>query len=393
MIYLDNSATTRVNDEVAQLVASCMVEDYGNPSSMHHMGVVAQGRVRDAAEQIAGTLRCKRSEVLFTSGGTESDTQAIRGVAHTYSRKGRHLITTAIEHPAVLRTMQALEREGYEVTYLPVDGDGIVDPETFREALRDDTILASVMAVNNEIGAIEPLSELSAALHDRCPEALFHTDAVQGYGKLPLQPRRLGVDLMSVSGHKLHGPKGVGFLYVRDGIRLEPVFYGGGQQGGLRSGTENVPGIAGMGLASDLAYRELTEDMERLYGLRADFIRRVTASIPDVRINGPAQGGTDEPLSERRVAPHIISLSVEGVRAEVLLHALEEKGIYVSAGSACASNAPHVSDTLLAIGLPEELLSSTIRISMSTYTTVEELTETAQALEELVPMLRRFTRR
>lgn len=391
MIYLDNSATTRCSEEVTALVCDCMRTDFGNPSSMHHMGVVAEGLVRTAAEQIARTLGCKRQEILFTSGGTESDNLAIKGAAHACARRGRHLITTKIEHPAVLRTMQSLEAEGFEVTYLPVDSEGLVQPEALAAALRKDTILVSVMTVNNEIGTVEPIAELAALTHERCPEALFHTDAVQGYSKIPLQPKKQGIDLLAVSGHKLRGPKGIGFLYIRDGVRLIPEIDGGGQQNGLRSGTHNVPGIAGMGLAAEMACRDLTEDAARLYALRQHFVKQISETLTDIRINGPAYlGETNRP---ERVAPHIVSLSVPGVRAEVLLHALEDKEIYVSAGSACASNAPHVSGTLSAIGLPEALLESTIRISLSVTTTREELDAAAAALAQIVPMLRRFTRR
>lgn len=382
-IYLDNSATTRVFPEVAELMNTIYLEEYGNPSSMHHKGVEAENRIRTAKKILADILKCTPQNIFFTSCGTESDNISLIGVARANQRNGRHLITTAIEHPAILETMKYLESEGYEVTILPVDRNGQVSPEAVAEAVRDDTILVSVMHTNNEIGALEPVAEIGRRIKEKNPKTLFHVDAVQGFGKAVIHPKKMNIDLLSASGHKIHAPKGIGLLYIGDHVKISPIMYGGGQQKGLRSGTENVAGIAGMALAAQMLYQDLDGELNRLYAMKEQFIRDVTA-IPGVYVNG---------LTGRDSAPHVISLSVDGVRAEVLLHALEEKGIYVSAGSACASNHPHISDTLLAIGTKEEYLDSTLRFSLSVLNTPEELKEAAAALAELLPFLRRYTRR
>ena len=381
-IYLDNSATTRVFPQVAELMNTTFLQEYGNPSSLHHKGMEAERRLRQAREILAGLLKVKEKNLIFTSCGTESDNLALIGTARANARRGRHLITTKIEHPAVLETMKHLETEGFAVTYLPVDENGLVLPSAVAEAVRGDTILVSVMHTNNEIGALEPVAEIGAAIKARNPQTLFHVDAVQGFGKARIYPKRMNIDLLSASGHKVHGPKGVGFLYVADGVKIRSILYGGGQQGGLRSGTDNVPGAAGMALAAQLLYDRLGEEQARLRAMKNTFVRRVSA-IPGVHING--KSGEDS-------AAHIISLSAEGVRAEVLLHALEDRGVYVSSGSACASNRPHVSETLQAIGTPPRLLDSTIRISTSVMNTQDELDAAAAALEELLPMLRLYVR-
>ncbi len=381
-IYLDNSATTRVFPEVAERMNRIFLEEYGNPSSMHHKGVEAERELREARETLARILKVKEKNLLFTSCGTESDNLAIIGAARAASRRGKHLITTPIEHPAVLETMKYLESEGFEITYLPVDQDGLVSPETVAQAVREDTILVSVMHTNNEIGALEPIAEIGEAIKAKNPQTLFHVDAVQGFGKARIYPKRMHIDLLAASGHKIHGPKGVGLLYVGDNIRIRNIIYGGGQQGGMRSGTENVPGIAGMALAAKLLYENFDEEQQKLRSMKDAFVQRVTA-IEGVHVNG--RTGEDS-------AAHIISLSVEGVRAEVLLHALEDKGIYVSSGSACASNRPHISETLQAIGTPQAYLDSTIRLSTSVMNTMEDMDTAAKALEELLPMLRKYTR-
>lgn len=381
-IYLDNSATTRVFPEVAELMNRIFREEYGNPSSMHHKGVEAEKELREARETLAQILKVKEKNLLFTSCGTESDNLAIIGAARAASRRGKHLITIPIEHPAVLETMKYLESEGFEITYLPVDQDGLVSPEAVAQAVREDTILVSIMHTNNEIGALEPIAQIGEAIKNKNPQTLFHVDAVQGFGKARIYPKRMHIDLLAASGHKIHGPKGVGLLYVGDNVRIRNIIYGGGQQGGMRSGTENVPGIAGMALAAKLLYEHFDEEQQRLRSMKDAFIQRVSA-IEGVHING--RTGEDS-------AAHIISLSVEGVRAEVLLHALEDKGIYVSSGSACASNRPHISETLQAIGTPQVYLDSTIRLSTSVMNTMEDMEAAAQALEELLPMLRKYTR-
>ena len=381
-VYLDNSATTACFPEVAQRMHDISVEQYGNPSSMHHKGVEAERIVSQARKTLAGILKVPDKTLLFTSCGTESDNLAIIGGALAAKRRGKHLITTRIEHPAVLESMHHLEEEGFEVTYLPVDRHGVVSPESVEEAIRDDTILVSVMHTNNEIGSVQPVAEIGERIKQRNREILFHVDAVQGFGKAEILPKKMKIDLLSVSAHKIHGPKGMGLLYCGEKVRLRNLIYGGGQQGGLRSGTENVPGIAGMALAAQMLYSDLQGDREKLFSLRERLIDGI-GDLPDVYVNG---------MPGREGAPHILSVTVPGVRAEVLLHALEEKGVYVSSGSACSSNRPHLSETLKAIGIRREDLDSTIRISLSVLNTQDEIDQAVQALQETVPFLRQFRR-
>ena len=381
-VYLDNSATTRCYDDVARLMMKIMCEDYGNPSSMHMKGVQAEQYVRRAREILAKNLKVNEKEILFTSGGTESDNLALMGTAYANMRAGRHLITTKIEHPAVLQTMQYLEDQGFSVTYLPVDENGRIRLRDLERAMTPQTILVSIMHTNNEIGALQPIAEAGELIKRMNPGTVFHVDAVQGFGKFRIFPKRMHIDLLSVSGHKIHGPKGAGFLYINEKIKIRPILFGGGQQKNMRSGTENVPGVAGLARAVEEIYANLDEEVERLYTLKQRFIDGVL-NLENVRING---------LTGRESAPHIVSVSVPGVRSEVLLHALEDRGIYVSAGSACSSNKPMPSATLKAIGVRKELLESTIRFSFSVFTTQEEIDYTIQALYEMVPMLRRYTR-
>ncbi len=383
-VYLDNSATTRTFPDVAELMSKIMCEDYGNPSSMHNKGVQAERYVRYGRETLAKILKVNEKEIYFTSGGTESDNLALIGCAMANYRAGKHLITTKIEHPAILQTMHYLEDQGFEVTYMSVNDKGQISLQELQNAMRKDTILVSIMHTNNEIGAVEPIAEAGRLIKSTNPSTLFHVDAVQGFGKYRIYPKRMGIDLLSVSGHKIHGPKGVGFLYIGEKVKIHNIIYGGGQQKNLRSGTENVPGIAGMAKAAEMLYNHLEEDAERLYSLK-DYFCEGLRKIPDIRINNP---------EGMEGAPHIVSLSVAGVRSEVLLHALEDKGIYVSAGSACSSNKPHTagSATMKAIKLPEEFLDSTLRFSMSVYTTREELDYTLQVMYDIIPMLRKYTR-
>ncbi len=387
-VYLDNSATTRVLPEVAQLMTKVMCEDYGNPSSMHRKGVEAESYIRYAKETLAKLLKVSEKEIIFTSGGTESDNMALIGCAMANMRRGRHLITTRIEHPAILQTMNYLENQGFQVTYLPVDKCGRIRLEDLQRAIRPDTILVSIMHVNNEIGALQPIAEAGALIKRMNPSILFHVDAVQGFGKFRIYPKKMNIDLLSVSSHKIHGPKGVGFLYVGDKVKILPITYGGGQQKNMRSGTENVPGIAGMAKAAELMYANLENDVNKLYELKEYFIKGVTG-MEGIQINGLVPVEPDL----RGTAPHVVSVSVAGVRSEVLLHALEDKGIYISAVSACASNKPQTSETLKAIGLQREYWDSTIRFSFSVLTTREEIDYTLQVLNDMIPMLRKYTRR
>lgn len=386
-VYLDNSATTKVFPQVAELMTKVMCEDYGNPSSMHRKGVEGERYIRYARETLARLLKVSEKEILFTSGGTESDNTAIIGCAMANNRRGRHLVTTKIEHPAVLQTMHYLETQGFRVTYLPVDKSGRVRLEDLQNAITPETILVSMMLVNNEIGSIQPIEEAGALIKRMNPNILFHVDAVQGFGKIKIYPKRMNIDLMSVSSHKIHGPKGVGFLYVGERVKIMPITYGGGQQKNLRSGTENVPGIAGMTMAAEMTYENFEEDVNRLYELKEYFIQGIT-KLEGIQINGLTEDG-----NLRRTAPHVVSVSVAGVRSEVLLHALEDKGIYISAGSACASNKPQTSETLKAVGLQREYWDSTIRFSFSVFTTREEIDYTLQVMYDMIPMLRKYTRR
>lgn len=381
-VYLDNSATTKCFPEVAELVTRIMTEDYGNPSSMHLKGVQSERYIRYAKETLAKILKVEEKQIYFTSGGTESDNTALIGAAKANRRAGNHLITSSIEHPAILQAMQHLQEMGFRVTYLPVDKMGRVRVDDVRRAITADTILVSIMHTNNEIGSLQPIEEIGALIKQMNPHTLFHVDAVQGFGKFKIYPKKMKIDLLSVSAHKIHGPKGVGFLYVGDRVKIQPIIFGGGQQKGFRSGTENVPGIAGMALAAEKMYAHLDYDVEKLYGLKKRFVEGVTR-IEKVYVNGCT--GADS-------APHVVSVSVRGIRSEVLLHALEDKGIYVSAGSACASNKPQTSATLKAIGLEKDLWDSTIRFSFSIFTTEEEIDYTLKALYDMIPMLRKYTR-
>ena len=382
-VYLDNSATTRCFGEVAELMTKIMCEDYGNPSSLHRKGVQAEQYIRYAKETIAKNLKVNEKEIFFTSGGTESDNLALRGCAYANCRAGRHLITTQIEHPAILQTMKQLEEEGFRVTYLPVDEKGCIRPEDLQRAITGETILVSIMHTNNEVGSLQPIEEAGALIKRMNPRILFHVDAVQGYGKFRILPKKMHIDLLSVSGHKIHGPKGIGFLYVDEKVKIKPILFGGGQQNGLRSGTENVPAIAGLAKAIEIVYSNLDREVEELYQIKEAFVEGVK-QIPDVFVNGhPGRDG----------APHVVSVSFQGVRSEVLLHALEDKGVYVSAGSACSAHKPQPSATLQAMGIDKELLGSTIRFSFSAFTTMDEISYTLQCLYDIIPMLRRFTRK
>lgn len=380
--YFDNSATTKVLDSVKDMVVKAMTEDYGNPSAKHIKGMEAENYVKDAAAEIAKTLKVSEKEIVFTSGGSESNNMALIGTAMANKRAGNHLITTSIEHASVYNPLAFLEEQGFEVTYLSVDHEGHISLGELEQAIRPETILVSVMYVNNEIGAVEPVEEIAKIIHKKNPGTLFHVDAIQAYGKFVIRPKRQGIDLLSVSGHKIHGPKGIGFLYIDEKVKIKPLIYGGGQQRGLRSGTENVPGAAGLGVAAKEAYRDHAEKIKKLYELKDYMITRL-AEVDGTHVN--SQMGEAS-------APQIVSVSFEGVKSEVLLHALEDKGIYVSSGSACSSNHPAVSGTLRGIGMKPEYLDATIRISFGIYNTKEEADYCIGVLKELLPVLRRYQR-
>ena len=382
-VYFDNSATTRCYDSVKDIVVKAMTEDFGNPSAMHLKGVEAEKYIKSSAESLARLLKVQEKEILFTSGGTESDNLALIGAAFANKRSGNHIITTSVEHPAVSQPALFLQEQGFEVTYLPVDSRGVVKMDALKAVLREDTILVSVMYVNNEVGAVMPVEEIAALVHEKSPRALFHVDAIQAFGKYRIYPKKMGIDLLSVSGHKIHGPKGVGFLYINEKAKIQPQILGGGQQSGMRSGTDNVPGIAGLGAAAVEIYKNLEENVENMYRLK-EHIAQGLEKIGDIRING---------MDLREGAPQILSISVMGVRSEVLLHSLEERGIYVSAGSACSSHKRKPSATLAAMGMSKDQIESTVRLSFCEENTIEEADYFLQVMGELVPMLRRYSRR
>ena len=381
--YLDNSATTRCLESVKDIVVKTMMEDYGNPSSKHLRGVKAEQYIKESREAIAKTMKVNEKEIFFTSGGTESNNWAIIGAAMANKRAGMHVITTAIEHPAVIQPMQYLAEQGFRISYIPVGRDGKTDLDALEKAICDETILISAMYVNNEVGAVQPLEEISALIKKKKPGILFHVDAIQAYGKYRILPKKMGIDMLSVSAHKIHGPKGVGFLYVNEKVKIKPLILGGGQQKGMRSGTDNVPGIAGLGMAAKEAYTGFEEKVSHLYRLKELFANGVR-EIPDTVINSP-----DGVLG----APQIVSVSFRGIRSEVLLHSLEEKEIYVSSGSACSSNKKlPISTVLKEIGLEKDLLETTVRFSFSHFTTEEEIAYCLEELKKIVPVLRKYSR-
>mgnify|MGYP000659488125 FL=1 len=380
--YFDNSATTRCYPEVAEIVVKTMTEDFGNPSAMHLKGVEAEKYVREAAQTLAKILKVNEKEIIFTSGGTESNNLALFGGADANKRSGNHIITTSVEHAAVGQPAERLEQMGYEVTIVPVDHRGVVQLEALERALRPDTILVSTMYVNNEVGAVMPVEEIAKLVHEKSPKALYHVDAIQAFGKYRIYPKKAGIDMLSVSSHKIHGPKGVGFLYINEKARIQPQILGGGQQAGMRSGTDNVPGIAGLGVAAKMVYTDFDKKIEHMYQLK-ERLAEGFLKLPDVRLNG---------MEIREGAPQILSASFLGVRSEVLLHTLEEKGIYVSAGSACSSHKRKAAGTLSAMGMEAAQRESTLRFSFSEENTFEEVDYALEVIGQVLPMLRRYSR-
>lgn len=393
-VYLDNSATTKATEGVRDIVSKVLYEDYGNPSSMHRMGVKAEQYMKDASTIIAGSLKVEPKEILFTSGGTEANNLALIGTAMANKRRANHIITTRIEHPSVHQTLAHLEENGFEISFAPVDSTGKLIKEKLFELVKENTLMVSMMFVNNEIGAVQDIAQLAAELKSRKKDIILHVDAVQAFGKYRIYPKRMGIDLLSFSGHKIHGPKGIGVLYVNDKIKINPTIFGGGHQRGLRSGTENTPAIAGLGQAVTEIYTDFDAKISRMYHLKQRFLSEVS-KLEGVSVNGLPMECSDQFEMEQleKTAPHIMNVSFSGVRSEVLLHSLEDRGVYVSAGSACSSHHPTPSVTLSAIGLPKDLLDSTLRFSMSELTTEEEIEYTLEQLKELLPLLRRYTRR
>lgn len=382
--YLDNSATTRVAEEVKEIMIKVMCEDFGNPSSLHMKGVEAEQYIKNARLAIAKSMKVNEKEIIFTSGGTESNNFALIGAAMANKRAGNHIITTDIEHASVLATMDFLKEQGFRVSYLPVDDNGHVDIEGLKRELCEETILVSVMYVNNEIGAIQPITEISEIVKNYNHNIVFHVDAIQAYGKYVINPKKNGIDLLSVSGHKINGPKGSGFLYVSEKVKLKPIIYGGGQQKGMRSGTENVPAIAGLGEAVKCCYNDFEAKINKMYDLKDYFIDEIS-KIENVKINSK---------KGKVSAPHIMNVSFIGVRSEVMLHTLEDKGIYVSAGSACSSNKQkNISATLKGIGLKPEESDSAIRFSFCFDTTKEEIDYAINVIKDNISILRKFVRK
>ena len=382
-VYFDNSASTKVSEKAIEIMLKTMRDDYANTSGKHIKGVEAESYVKDAADIIAKTLKVKKGEIIFTSGGTESNNMALIGGAMSRKRYGKHIIISGIEHPAVYRPVEFLTEQGFELSVLPVNGEGQVDLELLKSAIRDDTVLVSVMYVNNEIGAIEPVEEISKIIKAENKDILFHVDAIQAYTKLRINPKSQGIDMLSASGHKFHGPKGVGFLYIDSNVKINPILFGGGHQRGMRSGTLNTTGIAGMGVAAKEAYDNFDERINKISDLKYYLMDELEKTEGAILNTGRGEN----------FAPQVISVSFEDIRAEVLLHALEDRGIYVSSGSACSSNHPGISGTLKAIGVRENLLDATIRISLSELNNKEEADYFIKNLKELLPLLRKFVRK
>lgn len=384
--YLDNAATTKVYKNVADIVEKVLVEDFANPSSLYNKGLDAEKYIRNTKEIIAGNLKVEDKEIIFTSGGTESNNLALIGVAFANKRAGNHIITSNIEHPSVSNVMEFLEEQGFEISYIPVDKYGRILIDELEKEVKAGTILVSIMYVNNEIGSVQDLSLISKIIKEKNPNVLLHTDAIQAFGKYKIYPKREGIDLLSISGHKIHGPKGIGALYVGDKVKIKPLLFGGGQEDGRRSGTENVPGIAGLGQAINDIYENHEEKINSLYQLKQrliDGINKINTNLGDIYVNG-----IEDDI--KKTAPNIVSVSFKGVRSEVLLHALEERNVYVSSGSACSSNRPDVSGTLKAIGINQDLLNATLRFSFSFYTKPEEIDYALKEIEKLIPILRRY---
>ena len=382
-IYADNAATTKISQTAMAAMISAMENTYGNPSSLHRIGMEANGALQSAREQISRCIGCMPREIYFTSGGTESNNLALIGGALANKRSGNHIITTAVEHAAVSQPVAFLQEQGFEVTILPVDAHGVVKLDALEKALRPDTILVSTMMVNNETGAVMPVEKIGAMIQEKCPKALYHVDAIQAFGKYRIYPKKWNIHLLSVSSHKIHGPKGVGFLYINSKAKVQPLILGGGQQNGMRSGTDNVPGIAGLGVAAKMMYQNFDEKVEHLYQLKERMAEGLS-KIDDVVING---------MPVREGAPHILSVSFLGIRSEVLLHTLEDRNIYVSAGSACSSHKRKPSATLSAMGMSNAQIENTVRISFSEENTFEEADYCLEVLNEVLPMLKRYARR
>ena len=380
-IYLDNSATTKPYPEVIEKMVYAMTTDYANPSSLHRKGIEVEKSIKIIRQDIARTLGAKDKEIYFTSGGTESNNSIIRGVVNLYKKRKNHIISTEIEHPSVLNTLKDLEEDGFEVTYLKVDKEGKINIEELKNAIKPSTILISIMHVNNEIGTIQPIEEIGKYLKTLKDKVYLHVDAVQSYSKINFKPSRYNIDFMSVSAHKFHGPKGIGFMYIKENNRIKPILTGGGQEIGIRSGTENVPGIYGLGEAVKIINKNLKDTINKVNDLKELLKEEISNNIDDIKINSPEDG-----------VCHILNVSFKDIRGEVLLHYLEQKGIYVSTGSACSSKKKG-SHVLNAIGLTQNDIEGAIRFSLSDLNTKEEILEVVKVLKESISDLRMIIRR
>ena len=383
MIYFDNAATTRAADEVAERVRYMLLENFGNPSAQSMMGVRAENELNDARKIMAKSINALPEEIYFTSGGTEDDNWAIFGTAEGYKRSGKHMITTSIEHPAVSEPMERLRQKGWDITVLDVDKNGYIDLDALRDSIRDDTVLVSTILINNEVGTIQDAAAVGKLIKEKNPKTLFHVDAVQAFGKYPIDVRKMNIDMLSMSGHKIHGPKGVGFFYMKKGLKVRPIIYGGGQERGQRSATENTPGIVGLAKAVELAMENMDASHEKVMEVKRTLAEGILRDIPKTHINGP---------SIEEASPYVLNVSFNGLRSEVLLHALEEKEIYVSAGSACSSKKKGGSHVLRSLGLSEERIEGAIRFSFCRYNTVEEALFCLEVLKEKTAFLRKYMR-
>lgn len=379
-MYLDNSATTKPYPEVVDIMIKSLTEKYGNPSAAHRKGLEIEKDIKDIRRNIARTIGAKEKEIIFTSGGTESNNTVLRSCAEIYSKRKKHIISTKIEHPSVLNTLEYLEKKGYKVTYLDVDEKGMISEDELRNSLSEDTFLVSIMYVNNEVGSVQPIKKLVNIVKEFDNEIIFHTDAVQAYGKLDIKVSSLGIDFMSVSGHKLHGPKGIGFMYIKDGVRINPLVTGGGQESNLRSGTENTPGIYGLGKAVEITFADLKGHISEMERKRNLLKKLIEEKIDGLKINSPENG-----------VCHILNISFEDIRGEVLLHYLEQKNVYVSTGSACSSKKKG-SHVLNAMGLSQDEIEGAIRFSISEINTDEEIKNAVDILCESVDELRSIIR-
>lgn len=380
-IYLDNSATTKPYDKVVEKMVYALTTDYANPSAVHRKGVEVEKNIKKIRQDIAKSIGCKDKEIIFTSGGTEANNTIIRGIANLHKKRKNHIITTNIEHPSVIETLEDLEQDGFEVTYLKVNKDGIIDIEELKKAIKRDTILVTTMHVNNEIGSIQPIKEIGKYLSTLKDKIYFHVDAVQSFAKINFKPSRYNIDFMSVSGHKLHGPKGVGFMYIKDSNRIKPIITGGGQEIGIRSGTENVAGIYGLGEAVNIITSDLNNKIEKIELLKCKLKSELIESIPDIKVNSTEDG-----------VCHILNVSFLGAKGEVLLHHLAQQGVFVSTGSACSSKKKG-SHVLNAIGLNPQEIDSAIRFSLSDMTTEEEIDEAIKIIVKSVEELRMIIKR